>query len=227
MPAAAVPQDIRTRVALVRGRIADACARARRDPSQVRLIAVTKEQVPSVLSILRETGIQDFGENRLDHLEMMRRAAPADARFHAIGRIQGRQLATLAQQCVALHSLCDVDHIQRLERCCALQGTRMAVFLQVNAAEDLNKAGMSVAELPARLDLARAQPHLDVVGLMTMAQLVTDPAGQSQARQAFAVLRQLAERHGLTRLSMGMSADYEIAIEEGATDIRVGHSLFS
>ncbi len=217
---------IAERVAQLRGAIAAACARAGRQAHEVRLIAVTKAGGPEVLPALAAAGIGDFGENRLDHLALMRAGAPAPAVFHAIGRIQGRQLAELVGLCDVLHSLCDEGHIVRLERVLAAAGKRLPVFLQANVADDAAKAGVSPAELPRRLALARAQPHLEVLGLMTMAPLVDGVSDESAARRAFAALRELAQAQGLARLSMGMSDDFPIAVEEGATDVRIGRALF-
>ena len=223
-------ERIAANLAAVRAEIAVACARARRDPADVRLIAVTKEQEPAVLSPLLAAGISEVGENRLDHLETMYNAAPVGLGFHFIGRVQGRQLAKLLPSCVALHSLCDGDHIERLGRACVATGRRLAVFLQVNTAVDDAKAGMTPAELPARLELARTH-GLDVVGLMTMAPLTSATAGGQVApdaiRRCFAALRELAFRHALPRLSMGMSHDFQLAVEEGATDVRIGSRLFA
>lgn len=224
MPEAGIAA-IAARVAQVRDAIAAACARAGRQPGEVRLIAVTKAGTAAVLPALAAAGIRDFGENRLEHLALMRASAPPAAVFHAIGRIQSRQLAELVDLCEVLHSLCDEGHILRLERVLAAAGRRLPVFLQVNVADDAAKAGVSVPELPRRLALARAQPHLEVLGLMTIAPLVGGASDQAAARRAFAALRELAQRHGLARLSMGMSDDFPAAVEEGATDVRIGRAL--
>jgi pyridoxal phosphate enzyme (YggS family) len=212
----------------VRAEIAAACSRCGRAPDTVRLIAVTKEQDPDVLAPLLAEDVRDVGENRLDHLARMHGAMSPGLAFHFIGRVQGRQLAKLLPYCAAIHSLCDEDHVVRLARASAELGRRPEVFLQVNTAFDAAKAGMTAAELPPRLDLARRQ-GLAVVGLMTMAPLA--PTGGQAAseviRRCFADLRALARQHGLPRLSMGMSHDFPIAIEEGATDVRIGTRLFA
>jgi pyridoxal phosphate enzyme (YggS family) len=224
----AVADRIAANLAEVRHRIASACQAHGRDPSMVRLIAVTKEQQPEVIAPLMAAGVCDLGENRIEHLELMHAAAPTNAQFHFIGRVQGRQLAKLAPHCVAIHSLCEADHIERLGRACSAQGRRIAVFLQVNVAADEAKAGLAPADLPQRLDLARTQAGLDVVGLMTMAPLAAG-GGQADAttvRRCFSALRDLAQIHGLPRLSMGMSEDFELAVAEGATDVRIGSRLF-
>lgn len=224
----AVAERIAANLAEVRSRIASVCRANGRDPAAVRLIAVTKEQQPEVLAPLVAGGIADLGENRIEHLELMHEAAPADARFHFIGRVQGRQLAKLAPHCVAIHSLCEADHIERLGRACVAQNRRIAVFLQVNVAVDAAKAGITPGDLPQRLDLARATAGLEVVGLMTMAPLAPEggQADEATVRRCFSGLRELASRHGLARLSMGMSEDFPLAVAEGATDVRIGSRLF-
>jgi pyridoxal phosphate enzyme (YggS family) len=215
-------------LAEVRARIVETCTSHGRDPQGVRLIAVTKSQQPEAIGALLDAGVNDLGENRIEHLELMRAAAPAMARFHFIGRVQGRQLAKLVPHCVALHSLCEVDHIARLGSACVTAGRHLEVFIQVNTAQDRAKAGVDPQDLPARLDQARATPGLDVVGLMTMAPLGAE-GGQAEegvVRRCFAALRELAERHRLPRLSMGMSEDFPLAVAEGATDLRIGSRLF-
>ena len=224
----------------VRATIAEVCHRHARNPQDVRLIAVTKEQEPSVIAPLVAAGISDLGENRIDHLELMQATAPSEARFHFIGRVQGRQLAKLAPLCVAIHSLCEVDHIERLGRACATicattsstAGQRIQVLIQVNVANDVAKAGVRPDELTQRIEHAQSFPGLDVVGLMTMAPLAQagdvegEQADEYTIRHCFSALRVLAEQHHLPRLSMGMSDDFHFAVAEGATDIRVGSRLF-
>ena len=223
----------------IRATIAEVCHRHARNPQDVRLIAVTKEQEPSVIAPLIAAGVKELGENRIDHLELMQVAAPPEARFHFIGRVQGRQLAKLAPLCVAIHSLCEADHIERLGRACAAAcaaacttSQRIQVFVQVNVANDAAKAGVRPDELAQRIEHAQAFPGLEVVGLMTMAplaQAVGAEGGQADERTirtCFSALRVLAEHHHLPRLSMGMSDDFHFAVAEGATDIRVGSRLF-
>jgi len=226
MPALA--ERITANLADVRAIIAATCRQHGRDPQGVRLIAVTKEQGPEVLAPLSAAGAMDLGENRIDHLETMHAAAPSGVRFHFIGRVQGRQLAKLAPFCVAIHSLCDADHITRLGRACAESARRIEVFLQVNVADDPAKAGVRPGDLTERLALAHQTPGLDVVGLMTMAPLTAEggQADEDTIRRCFSALRGLAERHHLPRLSMGMSEDFVHAIAEGATDLRIGSRLF-
>lgn len=217
-------ERIAANVAAVRSGIAAACARAGRDPATVRLIAVTKAQGPEVLAPLAAAGVRDVGENRIEHHEAMRTAAVGlDLAFHAIGRVQGRQLAKLAPLSACLHSLCEIDHVARLARACA--GRRFPVFLQVNASGEEAKAGVAPEALPDLLAAVRTEAaSLEPVGLMTMA---PEGAPEADLRTCFRRLRALAETHGLPRLSMGMSQDFITAIEEGSTDIRIGTRLFA
>ncbi len=221
-------ERITANLAEVRALIAATCRQHGRDPQGVRLIAVTKEQTPEVLAPLIADGAVDLGENRVEHLETMHAAAPVGARFHFIGRVQGRQLPKLAPFCVAIHSLCDADHITRLGRACAESGRRIEVFIQVNVADDAAKAGVQPGDLAERVALARRTAGLDLVGLMTMAPLAPQggQADDTTIRRCFATLRGLAEQHQVPRLSMGMSEDFLHAVAEGATDLRIGSRLF-
>lgn len=218
---------IHAAVESVRSEIAAACARVARDPESVRLIAVTKNQQPEVLAALVAAGVRDLGENRIEHQSLMHDAAQAAGLpvcFHAIGRVQGRQLAKLAPMSMCLHSLCERDHVPRLARACAGAARPFPVYLQVNTSGEAAKAGCAPELLAQLLADVRAESTLEAIGLMTMAE---EGAPEIQVRQTFARLRQLAADHGLPRLSMGMSQDFVWAIEEGATDIRIGTRLFS
>lgn len=218
---------VASQVQAVRNGIAAACTTAGRDPATVRLIAVTKAQDPDVLPALAAEGVLDFGENRIDHLATMAATAPDGARFHHIGRIQSRQIPDIARLAACVHGLGESDHARRLARACAQLGRRMPVFLQVNVSGEGTKAGVAPAELPALLDAVRALPELEPLGLMTMAPPHGDGVDDAAIRRCFAGLRELAARHGLPRLSMGMSGDFALAVQEGATDVRVGSLLFA
>lgn len=221
--------DILVNVSAVRAAIADACHRCGRDQAEVTLIAVTKNQGPEVLPLLAAAGITDVGENRCEHQQIMQAAAPPGLRFHAIGRVQGRQFPTLVTISDCLHSLADPGHVERLARACAALGRQLPVYVQVNTSGEASKAGLAPEALPAMLDRISKQASLQVLGLMTMAP-IEDPQNQhdqDQIRRCFAALRELGQRHGLKGLSMGMSQDFPIAIAEGATVVRVGTRLFA
>lgn len=218
---------IAANVAAVRAEIAAACQRCGRDPATVTLVAVTKNQGPEVLPALRAAGILDFGENRCDHLaEMLVATAPGD-RWHFIGRVQGRQLARIAPSAALLHSLCESDHIGRLDRACAALGRRLPVLVQVNTSGETAKAGLAPSELGAFLAQVRSAANLELAGLMTMAPELRVGVDPGVVRDSFARLRVLAAAEGVAGLSMGMSGDFAIAIEEGATIVRIGSRLFA
>ena len=215
---------IAANVVAVRQEIAEACAKVGRAPESVRVIAVTKNQAPDVLAELAAAGITDIGENRLEHQSAMHpSAAQFGLKIHAIGRIQGRQLAALVPLSDYLHSLCSIDHLNRLVSACAGQTTPFPIFLQVNSSGEKAKAGVHPDQLPELLQAVRTHTCLDLAGLMTMA---PEGAEESLLRSTFRRLRELGQQFQLPRLSMGMSQDFTIAIEEGATDIRIGTRLF-
>lgn len=213
-------------VAAVRADIALAAERVDRDPAAIRLIAVTKSQGPDVLPELAACGLHVYGENRIDHLALMAAAAPAGARFHHIGRIQSRQIPAIVAHAVAVHGLCDPDHARRLNRAAAEVGRRIEVFCQVNTSGEMSKAGIDPADVPALLAVLADCAQLDTVGLMTIAPVLDTHADAEPVRACFRRLRELAHQHGLSRLSMGMSGDLDLAIAEGATDVRIGTRLF-
>lgn len=225
---------IASQVAAVRAEIAAACQRSGRDPAGIRLIAVTKSQDPSVLLALAAAGITDCGENRSDHLAVMAEAAQTAApglRFHHIGRVQGRQFPDILRWAGCLHGLCEAEHLPRLERAAAAVGFSaerpFPVFVQVNTSGEASKAGLGPAALGSFLDLARRITMLHIEGLMTMAPEAAVDVTGDVIRACFARCRELAHSHGLSRLSMGMSGDFITAVEEGATDVRIGTRLFA
>ncbi|MBA2481469.1 MAG: alanine racemase, partial [Planctomycetes bacterium] len=187
--------SIAENVAAVRAEIRAACQSCGRDPSGVRLIAVTKTQGPEVLAELVAAGIADFGENRIDHLQIMHAAAPAGSVFHVIGRIQSRQIPRIVATSAYLHSLYEASHVDELARRCAQAQRRMAVFIEVNVSGEGAKGGVVPSEVPRLVEHVRSKPELDLVGLMTMAPMLAQTAlndasapgvGESDVRRCFA-----------------------------------------
>ena len=220
--------SIADNVALLQEEIARACEHSGRPVNDVTVLAVTKSQGPEVLSALASAGITDFGENRLDHLQLMQENAEAAWSFHGIGRLQSRQLPEWAERCSALHSLHDPKHLGRLSRACETQQRdQFPIFIQVNTSGEAAKAGCAPEDLDVFLEAAAQFSNLSVQGLMCMAPLRAENGSTDNIiQQCFSDLRELAHKHGLKRLSMGMSGDFDLAIQEGATDIRVGTRLF-
>ena len=218
----------------VLARIADACARVGRDPASVALVAVSKTVPASRLRAAVAAGLTTFGENRVQETEEKVGDVPG-ATWHLVGPLQSnkarRALATFA----VIESVDSLDLAVRLDRLTTevAPAEGVPVLLQVNVDGDPAKAGFQPAALEAAAGGIAALPRLQVRGLMTVGRLVERA---EEARPTFVALRQLAERlhasgHGAAQwlgpeLSMGMSDDFEVAIEEGATIVRVGRALF-
>jgi PLP dependent protein len=226
--------DVAANVALVRERIAAACRRSGRDPRSVTLVGVTKSVgVPEATALVR-AGVADLGENRTDALASKRSAfseAGVAVRWHMIGHLQTNKVRRALPAIDVLHSL---DRTSLLESLASelgrSDGPRLPAFVQVNVAGEASKGGFDEQGLPSALAAALAVPRLDVRGLMTMAPASADA---ETSRRVFRRLRELRDAalvrgylHGL-ELSMGMSQDFEIAVEEGATHVRVGTILYT
>ena len=223
----------------IEARVAAACERAGRPRASVTIVAVSKYVDAAVAGwLVRASGILDLGENRPQELIRKARALHADpqtagVRLHQIGHLQRNKVRDLLPHVALIHS---VDSV-RLLATLAQEVTRLArparlpILLEVNTSGEASKQGFAPDELPALADtLAQYTPTLDVQGLMTMAALGADAA---TCRRSFAQLRQLRDEligrlgHSLPHLSMGMSGDFEEAIAEGATLVRIGSSLFA
>jgi len=221
-----------SRLAEVRARIARACERAGRDPSEVTLVGVSKTQPPQAVRDALAAGLLDLGENRAqDVLDQAAAAADAAAaggpapRWHFIGHLQRNKVREVLPIIHTLHSLDSVRLIEEIERRWEARGERgpLPCYLEVNVAGEEQKSGVAPSDLPALLAAASASAVLRIEGLMTVAPQVGDP---EQTRPVFRALRDLAAAHGLRGLSMGMTEDYPVAIEEGATMVRVGRAIF-
>ena len=211
--------EIGASLAEVRSRIEAAARRAGRDPSSVTLLAVTKTKPLEDLLAAYEAGVRAFGENRVQEAEAKFPHLPADAGRHLIGPIQSNKANKAARLADVLHAVDSADLARRLARAAGNEGKRLAVFVEVNTGGEETKAGVSPVEVPALVSEVRALPQLDLRGLMSI-----PPPGET--RPHFAALRRLAESLALAELSMGMSDDFEAAIEEGSTIVRVGTALF-
>ena len=209
------------RLQRVRERIENACARAHRDPGSVRLLAVTKVFGPEAVRDAYALGLREFGEN---YVQEMERKAPAvmdlpDAKFHLIGHLQSNKTKKAAQ----LFSSIDTIDTPRLASRLNAEGKQIDVMVELKLSDEESKSGAAESDLPMIVDAIRAQPNLSLRGLMTVPPWSEDA---ELSRPYFAKLRQLAERHAIPELSMGMSHDLEAAIEEGASWVRIGTALF-
>jgi PLP dependent protein len=213
--------SLRDRVAAVRERIEDAAARARRDPAGIALVAVSKLFPAAAIIEAWELGLRDFGENYVQEFERKHPQASRleGARFHLIGHLQSNKARRAAE---LFHAIQTVDSA-KLARRLNDAGRPLEVMLEVKLSPEHAKSGAAPEELPALVDAVRSLPNLRLAGLMTMPPWSDDP---EESRPYFSRLRELAARHGLPQLSMGMSHDLEVAIEEGATVVRVGTAIF-
>lgn len=216
---------LRERLMAVRARIADACARSGRDPSSVMLVAVSKVHPAAAIREAYAAGQRAFGENyvqELIHKSAQLRDCP-ELQWHYIGHLQ-RNKAKFVARVGAFVETVDSERVAvELDKHAAREGRHLPVMIQVNVAGEQRKSGCDVRELSRLVDHVRSCEHLSLRGLMTIPPL-EDEAEAS--RPYFARLRELASRHELTGLSMGMSSDFEVAIEEGATIVRVGAAIF-
>ena len=217
----------------MRERIATACDRVSRDPAGIRLIGVSKTQPASAIREAFAAGLRDFGENRVQEAETkaaeLADLRTAGLRFHLIGHLQANKAKKAAALFDTVHSVDGADLAERLARAAADAGRVLPVLVQVDLADEETKFGLAENHLLSTLETMRGQAALRVEGLMVLPPYAEDPEG---ARPYFRRLRDLRDRasaFGLLaagELSMGMSHDFEVAIEEGATMVRVGTALF-
>lgn len=221
------PADsLEERLASVRARIEATCARAGRDPADVQLIGVSKTHPIEVLRNAVEAGLLDLGENRAQEFVEKARAAsafPTPPTWHFVGHLQRNKARDVLPYIDVLHSIDSPRLIEAIERRISTDRTPLDCYLEVNVAGEAQKGGVAPSGLPLLLRAASGSAALNVLGLMTVAPLVATP---EEARPAFRALRALARAHGLAGLSMGMTEDFEVAIEEGATAVRVGRAIF-
>jgi len=216
-----ITQGLRERLDAVRERIHRSAEGARRDPSGILLLAVTKVFPASVIREAYDLGLRDFGENYVQEFEDKAPAVAdlAGARFHLIGHLQSNKSRKACELFQAIQTVDSSKLARRLDEA----GRPLDVMLEVKLSEEQAKSGAQPSELPALIEGVRACPNLRLLGLMTMPPWSDDP---EVSRPYFRKLRELAQQHSLPQLSMGMSHDLEAAIEEGATCVRVGTALF-
>jgi PLP dependent protein len=209
------PVRVRENAARIRQEIDGAARRAGRDPAEVELLAAVKYVALEDVGALLEAGVTLLGENRAQELEAKAAAWPG-ARWHFIGQLQSRKVKQILPLVELIHSVASDSALRQLER----HGTPTTeILVEVNVADEPGKAGILPEELPDFLERAPVR----VVGLMGMPPFTEDP---ERSRPQFSALRELAQTHGLRHLSMGTSQDYAVAVEEGATIVRVGSVLF-
>jgi len=231
----------------VKDRIAAACAKAKREPSDVTLIAVTKTAAPEAIREILQLGVGDLGESRVQVLQQ--RAAqvneffarkqahggdeglPAKLRWHMIGHLQRNKIKAILPLVSMVHSIDSLRLAEELDTQCLKAGKKMPVLMEVNSSEESSKSGVAVGAAVHLAEQIDSMPNLQIIGLMTMGPL---DATEQQTRRVFARTREIFEEMkwhkiggtNLRHLSMGMSNDFELAIQEGATMVRIGTLLF-
>lgn len=224
---------IARRVAAVREQIARAAARAGRAPDDITLVAVSKTQPPDAVREAFAAGLRHFGENKVQEAEgkiaALEDLRAAGLRWHMIGHVQSNKGRRAAELFDAVDSVDDVTLAKRLERGAEQARRQLPVLIQVDLGKEATKFGLDEAHLFPTLEQLRGSKAVHVEGLMVLPPLADDP---EEARPYFRRLRELLEEargRGLVRgrtLSMGMSHDFEVAIQEGATQVRVGTAIF-
>jgi hypothetical protein len=223
--------DLAARLAEVRGRVAAAAARSGRPPSDVTLVAVSKTVPAALVAAAFAAGQRVFGENRVQEAIGKAENCGRGITWHLIGHLQRNKTKAAARFFDVVQSLDSLELAADLDRRAGEADRRVRILVQVNVAGELTKSGIAAQEAPALVEAASRLPHLDLAGLMA---IPPPPEKSADSRPWFARLRELRDRWDgtccprgtLRELSMGMSADYEVAIEEGATMVRVGSMIF-
>ncbi len=221
--------DFAANLESVRGRIAAACARAGRDPATVTLVAVSKNHPPEAVRALAELGVTVFGENRVQEAKAKVPLSPGKLRWHLIGHLQSNKCRDAVQLFELIESVDSLALAEELQKWADKAAKTLPILLEVNVAGESSKFGYRPELLLADLERINALTKLEIHGLMTVAPWSLEP---EKVRPVFRRLRELRteceQRLGapLPHLSMGMSGDFEVAIAEGATIVRIGTALF-
>ena len=222
---------VRENLAQVRKHMEEACRRAGRQTDEVTLIAVSKTKPVGMLMEAYEAGARDFGENKVQEILEKRPEIPADARFHMIGHLQRNKVRQVIDQVTLIHSVDSLRLAEQIEHEAAKKELHADILLEVNVAREESKFGFFLEEVEDALREISKYPHITVKGLMTIAPYVEDP---EENRDIFKKLHQVfidmksknIDNSNMSVLSMGMTGDYQVAIEEWSTMIRVGTGIF-
>jgi pyridoxal phosphate enzyme (YggS family) len=212
------------RISDIYRRMTHASMRAGREPGAARLVAVSKTVDAKAVYEAYDDGLRDFGENRLQ--EAQRKAEELgglNITWHMVGHLQSNKAKAAVELFDLIHSVDSLKLMRLIDRYAAESGKVQRVLLQVKLSEEESKAGTDEAGLQEMMDQAASTEHVRVEGLMTVPPFYDDP---ERVRPFFRRLREMAERFGLSELSMGMTGDFEAAIEEGATMVRIGTAIF-
>ena len=215
----------------VREKIRQACQRSGRREEDVTLISVSKTKPVEMLREAYEAGSRDFGENRVQEIMEKYGQMPEDVRWHMIGHLQKNKVRQVIDKAVLIHSVDTVELAEQIEKDAAKRDLTVDILLEVNVAEEESKFGFRTEEVEAAVMKIKEFPHVHIKGLMTIAPFVSN---SEDNREVFKKLYQLyvdirsknIDNVNMSVLSIGMTGDYEVAVEEGATMIRVGTGIF-
>ncbi len=222
-------ETFQERLDAVNRRIAAACARSGRDPAGVKLIAVSKTHGPDSIREAADCGLRVFGENKVQEAKAKIPLCSGRLAWHMVGHLQRNKVRDAVRLFEMIHSIDSLKLLEAVDAACDEAGRNLCVLLEVNVSGESSKFGMTPESVPEVLEAANRLMHVNIVGLMTMPPFAADV---EKARPHFRRLRDLRDQWraatgvGLEELSMGMTHDFEVAIEEGATWIRVGTALF-
>jgi pyridoxal phosphate enzyme (YggS family) len=208
----------------IQRRMEAAALRSGRRGEAITLVAVTKTVGPAEAQLLYDLGIRHFAENRVEGARPKVEALPEDAVWHCIGNLQRRKVREAVSLFARLDGVDRISLVEELQKRLDQADAHKDVLLEINISGESSKHGFSAQEIAEALDSVRQMNRLRVIGLMTMAPF---DAPEEVLRSVFRGLREAADRHGLPVRSMGMTDDFEIAIEEGATEVRIGRALFA
>lgn len=222
-------EDFEARLDAVYGRVAAACSRCGRDPDSVRLVAVTKGLGAEAVRMAVAAGVRVVGESRVQEAAQKKTSAPGGVEWHLVGHLQRNKVRMAVEIFDGIHSVDSLRLLEALQQACEAAGKTLRVFLEVNVSGEASKFGLRPEAVPPVLERGLSMVNVDVIGFMSVPPFHPDP----EASRPF--FRELRERRDAwcamsgaecRELSMGMSGDFEVAVEEGATWIRVGTALF-
>ena len=215
----------------VQSKIESACKRAGREPKEVTLIAVSKTKPEEMLQTIYDCGVRDFGENKVQELTRKIEALPNDIKWHMIGHLQTNKVKYIVGSVELIHSVDSIHLAKEISKQSVKKDVVSHILIEVNVAEEESKFGLKIDEVLSAIKEISKLPNLKIDGLMTIAPYVINPEDN---RNFFRRIKQLAvdiseqniDNGSMNILSMGMTGDYEVAIEEGATIVRVGTGIF-
>ena len=215
----------------VRKNIEEACRAVNRDPGEVTLISVSKTKPVSMLQEAYDAGSRDFGENKVQEIMDKYPQLPSDIRWHMIGHLQRNKVKYIVDKVALIHSVDSLRLAETIENEAAKHNVTVPILIEVNVAQEESKFGLKTEEVLSLVESVAALPHINIKGLMTIAPYVEDP---EENRGIFRQLKKLSvdivakniNNVNMRVLSMGMTGDYQVAVQEGATMVRVGTGIF-